>query len=108
MSDELVQSESEVGLSALHPTAAVQEILVGTSTASEFNTVRTLLRPIACWRLEYLLFDFDSSFRAERSARIEAAAGAADAEDWRTGSSGRRFRFPATLIRSATKITTSS
>src|ERR1051325_2570066 len=62
MSDSLIQSESEVGIAALHPEGTPRSALVGPTTADEFNALHALLSPIACWRVEDLLFDFDSSF----------------------------------------------
>jgi hypothetical protein len=35
---------------------------VGPSTSEEFNTARLRLIPIACWKIEDILFAFDSSF----------------------------------------------
>src|SRR5262245_45432542 len=40
-----------------HPTA-----LVGPSTEEQKNTLRIALMPFACWRMEDLRFEFDSSF----------------------------------------------
>jgi putative peptidoglycan binding protein len=62
MTDPLVQLESEVGIVALHPAPPPRTILVGSSTDTQFNAIRSFVTPIACWRVEDLLFDFDSSF----------------------------------------------
>src|SRR5690349_10004947 len=62
MSDSSVQSESEVGIAAIHPADPPRIALVGPSTDTQFNTIQNFISPIACWRVEDLLFDFDSSF----------------------------------------------
>jgi hypothetical protein len=50
-------------------------ILVAPTAAAEFNTIRPPLLPIACWRLEDMRFDFDSSFvTPESRAELTALA----------------------------------
>jgi peptidoglycan hydrolase-like protein with peptidoglycan-binding domain len=50
------------GIAALHPPQEVYTVLAGPSTSKEFNTIKANLRPQACWRLEDVRFEFDSSF----------------------------------------------
>lgn len=50
------------GLAGKHQLPPDQQILVGPSTSSERNTLIPGLIPIACWRLEDVRFEFDSSF----------------------------------------------
>jgi OmpA family/Putative peptidoglycan binding domain len=45
-----------------HPESTKQPLLVGPATADQKNTVRPDLIPVACWKLEDIKFDFDSSF----------------------------------------------
>ena len=47
---------------ATHPAVPALEVLASPATASEFNTIRSAIIPIACWRIEDILFAFDSSF----------------------------------------------
>ena len=49
------------GVAATHPAPSPLRILAGPSTADEFNTVQSAIFPIACWRIENVRFDFDSS-----------------------------------------------
>jgi len=37
-------------------------VLVSPATAQQFNTIRPVLIPFACWRLDDIRFEFDSSF----------------------------------------------
>jgi len=60
------------GVSGIHP-GAVDAFHVAPTPASDRNTLRLQILPIACWRIEDLRFDFDSSF-----VRPEAAAEMAD------------------------------
>ena len=63
------------GLSASHPPASGNPARVGTTTTSEQNLVRTALLPVACWRVDDIRFDFDSSFvRPEIGAEIRELA----------------------------------
>jgi hypothetical protein len=45
-----------------HPEKQKHPLLVGPATEDQKNTVRPDLVPVACWRLEDIKFDFDSSF----------------------------------------------
>jgi len=60
---------SEGGMTADHPAESARVALVGPATASEFNTLRLRLVPIACWRVEDIRFEFDSSFVRPSIAR---------------------------------------
>ncbi len=53
---------SDGGIAAKHGPVDDFQILVGPSTENEFNTARLRLIPVACWRVEDIRFDFDSSF----------------------------------------------
>src|SRR6266576_1904877 len=59
---ELTHSISEGGIAAKHPPIPDVAALVGSATGSELNTVRAGIIPVACWRLEDVRFEFDSSF----------------------------------------------
>lgn len=50
------------GITGIHPGASRRALPVAATDQSGFNTLRAALAPIACWRLEDLRFDFDSSF----------------------------------------------
>lgn len=50
------------GIAGTHPTVDDAGVLVGPSTASEQNLVTAGLIPVACWRVDDVRFDFDSSF----------------------------------------------
>ena len=46
---------------------------VGPATTGQFNTIRSPLVPIACWRVDDIRFDFDSSFvRSEVQYELDA------------------------------------
>lgn len=65
MSDEresLIQSTSEGGVAANHPPQQTLPVLVGPSTADERNTIRAAIFLVACWRVDDIRFEFDSSF----------------------------------------------
>lgn len=54
---------TESGLSAEHPPLETTVTSVAPSTTgSEFNTLKMLVDPVACWRVDDLCFEFDSSF----------------------------------------------
>ena len=57
-----IHSNSDGGLSGKHASADAFQLLVGPSTGNEFNTARLRLIPLACWRVDDIRFDFDSSF----------------------------------------------
>jgi OmpA family len=58
----VLHDSSEGGVAGKYPEADDFQILVGSTTANEMNTVHLRLIPIACWRLDDIRFDFDSSF----------------------------------------------
>ena len=58
----LIDAGTDGGIVASHPPSPPLELLVGPATSSEFNTARMRLIPVACWRVEKVRFDFDSSF----------------------------------------------
>jgi hypothetical protein len=70
------------GVSGPHPEGA-DELRVAPNRPGGRNTVRLQLLPIACWRLEDLRFDFDSSF-----VRPEAAAEMSDLASLRQAHAG--------------------
>jgi hypothetical protein len=57
-----VHSATDGGIAGTHPTVDDAGVLVGPSTASEQNLVTAGLIPVACWRVDDVRFDFDSSF----------------------------------------------
>jgi hypothetical protein len=59
---EVLHDASEGGVSGHHSDTERFEFLVAPSTASEFNTARLRLIPVACWRVDQIRFAFDSSF----------------------------------------------
>lgn len=64
MSDEQTQSleiATEGGTVASHDSLPLLPVLVGPATGSESNAYRAGLIPLACWRVEDIRFDFDSS-----------------------------------------------
>lgn len=66
-----VRASGEGGFAGTHPRAAINPILVGPTTTTEHNFVNTNLIPVACWRVEDIRFEFDSSFvRPEIAAEI--------------------------------------
>lgn len=58
----VIHSVSEGGVAGSHADAAPFQFMVAPTTGSEFNTARMPLIPIACWRVDDILFAFDSSF----------------------------------------------
>jgi outer membrane protein OmpA-like peptidoglycan-associated protein len=62
MSDELIHQVSEGGVAARHPEAAQLTAQMGPATQSEHNNLIFPIIPVACWRLEHIRFEFDSSF----------------------------------------------
>jgi len=50
------------GVATPHPSSSMCDVHVGPSTSAEYNTIRFPLLPTACWRLEDIRFEFDSSF----------------------------------------------
>jgi len=59
--DQLYRA-SEGGLAATHPEQQTLAVLVAPSVDSEHNTVKAAIIPYACWKVEDLRFEFDSSF----------------------------------------------
>jgi outer membrane protein OmpA-like peptidoglycan-associated protein len=53
---------SDGGLTASHDDVATQQVKVSSSTSDQQNRVRTSLIPIACFRVDDVRFEFDSSF----------------------------------------------
>jgi hypothetical protein len=74
-----IRSASEGGVSAEHPPADPFQFFVGPTTASEFNTARLRLIPIACLRVDDIRFKFDSSF-----IRMDPSADPNDPKDIRS------------------------
>jgi len=56
------------GISGEHPSPPGYTIFVGPATSDEYNTLRAQRTPTACWRLEDIRFEFDSSFIAPSAA----------------------------------------
>ncbi len=57
-----VHSATDGGIAGSHPALADAGVLVGPSAAKEQNLVTAGLIPVACWRVDDVRFDFDSSF----------------------------------------------
>jgi hypothetical protein len=57
-----VHGTSDGGVTGLHDPADPFHFLVGPSTSAEYNTARLRLIPIACFRIDDVRFQFDSSF----------------------------------------------
>lgn len=65
MSDEtekLIHTATSGGISGDHIPPKDLPTRVGTSTADEKNTIRDPLVVVACWRMDDIRFEFDSSF----------------------------------------------
>lgn len=58
----VVHSTSDGGIAASHPIAEEADVLVGSSTSTERNVVTAGLIPVACWKVDDIRFEFDSSF----------------------------------------------
>src|SRR5215831_1076431 len=58
------------GIAAEHPEREPFAVVAGPATAAQFNTIRSTVFPLACFRAEDLNFAFDSSF-VEFSLRRE-------------------------------------
>ncbi len=68
-------STTSGGVFGKHPPRAQLPLYVAPTPEKDFNALRLILLPIACWRLEDLRFDFDSSFvRPEAAAEMAALA----------------------------------
>jgi len=68
---ESTHAVSEGGISGTHAFAGDPPMLVGPTTSREHNTLRVGIIPIACWRVEDVRFDFDSSVvRPEMQAEL--------------------------------------
>jgi hypothetical protein len=50
------------GIAAVHPSQDIYTVLAAPSTSNEFNLLKAGILPTACWRLEDVRFEFDSSF----------------------------------------------
>ena len=57
-----VNKITDGGKAASHGVTELSEVRVGPATGSEFNTVIAGIIPVACWRVDDLRFEFDSSF----------------------------------------------
>lgn len=62
MLSEDITSLLEGGITGTFPSHQTHAMLVGPSTSNEFNTVKAGIIPVACWRLDDIRFEFDSSF----------------------------------------------
>src|SRR5579871_4818690 len=62
--NSVLHDSSEGGVAGKRADVPADEypIFVGTTTAKQINTVDLRLIPIACWRVDDVRFDFDSSF----------------------------------------------
>jgi hypothetical protein len=70
-----VDSGSGGGIAGTHPEVESAPIYVGPATAAQRNTIISPLVPIACWRVDDIRFDFDSSFvLPETTSEMQALA----------------------------------
>ena len=114
--NELSHVVSVGGTAANHPLLQDQEALVGPATGNEFNTIKAGLIPLACWRLEDVRFDFDSSLvRPESKAELKNLANLVKQHPPSSRQKNRsrqardvRCPFSATRTRPVMMITTSS
>jgi outer membrane protein OmpA-like peptidoglycan-associated protein len=58
----MIRSTTDGGVVGDHAAPAPAQLFVGPSTSGEFNTARLRLLPIACFRVDDIRFQFDSSF----------------------------------------------
>ncbi|HEX7815909.1 hypothetical protein [Dyella sp.] len=58
----LVMGLSESGVAADHPSLVEKPAVVAPTDSDAVNRLRILVAPIACWRMDDICFDFDSSF----------------------------------------------
>jgi hypothetical protein len=61
MSDDPIDPDDN-SVSGPHPVSTTAAMYVAPTTTTKFNRLRFPLVPIACWRMNHALFDFDSSF----------------------------------------------
>ena len=58
---DLIHNVTDGGIAGAHPEDEPVTVLAAPSPGKEFNTVKAFLTPTGCWRVEDLLFEFDSS-----------------------------------------------
>ncbi len=58
---DLIHNVTDGGIAGTHPDEEPVTVLAAPSDGKEFNTVKAFLTPSGCWRVEDLLFEFDSS-----------------------------------------------
>lgn len=61
-SSEIASAITEGGIASGHDVDLDHDALVGPATDKEFNTIKSAIVPIACWRVDDMRFEFDSSF----------------------------------------------
>jgi hypothetical protein len=61
-STEIISTGTEGGISSDHEPLQIRSALVAPTTSDEYNTIRVILIPIACWRVDDIRFEFGSSF----------------------------------------------
>lgn len=59
--EQALEFATEGGTVATHDNFSVPPVLLGPATGAESNAYRAGLIPLACWRVEDIRFDFDSS-----------------------------------------------
>lgn len=65
---ELIHRVLEGGVAAQHPAQVVPDALVGPATAQESNALQQAIVAVACWSLNDIRFEFDSSFVLPQAA----------------------------------------
>ncbi len=58
---DLIHDVTDGGVAGAHPEDEPVPVLAAPSVTNEFNTVQSFLTPTGCWKVEDLLFEFDSS-----------------------------------------------
>jgi len=54
--------KAQGGVTADHPPRPAHVLMVGPALTDELNTLQARIFPLACWRIEDIRFEFDSSF----------------------------------------------
>ncbi len=62
MGDDASNPSGKGGTAADHQLEKEFPMLVGPSTEDQFNLLRFMLTPVACWRINDIRFEFDSAF----------------------------------------------
>ncbi len=91
--DTFTGGQKDGAVAANHETQQLSPMLVGPVAGAERNTIRLLLPPVACWRVDDFRFDFDSSFIRPQIDRDMALLAKAVRECQRDRGLGHRPRL---------------